>query len=176
MPVPVETLSVREPFVANQLFSHLVPEATAQTFDGNSFVQLDANGRAAAAPATPTDGTLLTNIGFVLEPGHNYPTNTMENLVEVCNRDTLIEITLTGVATQADLVPGKKYGLSIDNSTGRPIYVADRTKTTHGVVEFVRPAARGLLHNGKAVFTSGTVADTNVRIIVRITDAAGITS
>lgn len=176
MPV---THGIRAPFVANQLFSHLVPEAAGQTataLTGDSFVQMDANGRVAAAPATPTDGTLLTGLGYALEPGHNYPSVTMENLIEIANRDTLIEMTMTGVAVQTDLVAGKKYGLSIDNSTGSPIYVVDRTKTAQGVVEFVRLAARGLLANGPAVKQSGYAGDTNIRVIVRLADTAGINS
>lgn len=167
-----EVFRVEEPFPVNECLSHLIPEATGQTFKGNSFVQLDANGRLAAAPPTPVDGTLLTGIGFTLEPGHNYPVNNLNSLCEVMKEDKLIEITMSGVLAQTDTVPGKKFGLSIDGTTG--FYVVDRTKATHGVVEFVRLAGRGLLHNGKAILNTGAVGDTNVRVIVRITDAAGI--
>lgn len=168
-----DVLSIQEPFAANNLRSHLVQEATGQTFKGNNFVQVDANGRVAAAPATPVDGSLLTGIAFAIEPGHNYAANKMENYTEVAEPSVPIEITLTGVCAQTDLVPGKGFGLSIDGATG--FYVADRTKVTHTVVEFVKLAGRGLLATGKSpVGHSGDVGDTNVRIIVRIKASAGI--
>lgn len=169
-----DTLPYQEPFPANECLSHLVEEATGQTFKGNSFIQLDANGRAAAAPATPTDGSLLTNIGFTLEPGHNFSANKLENMVEVLDERKLIEITLGGAAVQTDLVPGKGFGLSIDPTTG--FYYADRTKTTHTVVEFVRISGRGVLPNGKAIQHTGIAGDTRIRIIVRIKDSAAIRS
>lgn len=173
------TFPIMEPFCANETLTRLVPEATGQTYLGNNFVQLDANGRAAAAPATPTDGSLLTNVGFVLEPGHNYTANNAESQfgAEILANGKLIEITLSGVAAQGDLIPGRKYGLSIGaGSDGINYYYADRTKTAYGVVEFIRVSGRGLLANGEAVQTSGNVGDTNIRIIVRIAATAEIAS
>jgi hypothetical protein len=175
--MPKETLAIREPFVANECLSHLVPEAAAQTFKGNNFITLNAAGRAIAAPATPASPVAadLLNIGFALEPGHNYTVSNMESMVEITNRDVLIEVTLKGNSIpQVDLIPGTRYGLGIDGATG--YYVADYARKGIALLELVRLSGRGILANGKAIYTSGYELDDNPRIIVRILASAGIPS
>ena len=163
-----KTLAFKEPHPTREILSRLVREAALQTMDTNFFVTVNGSG-----DIIPAVVNAAGSLSMALEPGHNFAVVGANNLIEILQADTHtnIEISLMGVATLANTAAGALFGINTQVVSGKTIYVADSAQLNKTLIciglagrDSTAPASTP----PSGWFSgSGSVGDTNVRVIVR---------
>lgn len=137
----------------------LATEAANQTFKRGNFIAPDASGKMAAVAA----GAITAKVKLAAQDAENAATPRRNNLSKVNPTATMIfEVTALGTGTAALLAAGKKYGYSIDATSG--FGVLNLADTTNAAFELIN-------HDGDTLAPGSNATDVNPRVYARLVNA-----